>query len=88
MTPSEHMLAALRERGLDVPAGSVIRRTYAGRNQRAEGSWTWFVLTPAGAGDIGSQWTLAELLRRGFTVDRDRYGQTHVDPVGVDLPAR
>lgn len=63
MRSSERMLSALRERGLDVPEGSVIQRTYAGRHQRAEGSWTWFVLTPAGDGVIGSQWPLAELLR-------------------------
>jgi hypothetical protein len=81
------MLAALRERGLSIPEGSTIRRTYAGRIQRAEGAWSWHVLEPPGSRPewlgIGSQFPLSELFRRGFELDRDPYGQVHLDPRGT-----
>ncbi len=84
MKPSERMLALLRERGLDIPEGSEIRRTYAGRVQRAEGAWSWFVWHPEQAlvswTDVGSQFPLGTLLAGEFELDRDRYGMIHVDP--------
>ncbi len=88
MKLSERMLAVLRERGLDIPEGCTIRRTYAGWNQRREGAWSWFVHPPEGVRvewlEIGSQLPLSEIFRRGieqFGLDADRYGAVHLEPL-------
>lgn len=67
MTSSQRLLARLRsELGLDIPESARIRRTNAGRVQRSEGAWTWFVEydgdTYRGRPDIGSHYPVTTLL--------------------------
>lgn len=40
-----------------------IIRTYAGRNQRAAGAWSWFARSVGGLEVCGSQWPLREVLK-------------------------
>jgi hypothetical protein len=39
--PAERMLALLAGAGVPLPPDPVVRRTYAGRHQRANGAWVW-----------------------------------------------
>lgn len=44
MTLSEKLIYRLRaECEIKVPDGTIIRRTYAGRNQKAGGAWAWYL---------------------------------------------
>jgi hypothetical protein len=71
VTPSEHLLARLRELGLEIPERAWIRRTYVGRNQRRDGAWCWTVLAEDGRSlNIGSQWPVTDLVRGEIEIDR------------------
>jgi hypothetical protein len=63
MTPSERLIERLKsECGLDIPDGSAIERTYAGRHQKAAGGWVWVLVTPYSR-NLGSIETVTELLK-------------------------
>lgn len=60
-----------------------INRTYAGRWQKAEGAWVWFMFTKEGR-VIGSQWPATEVAsanRREYSVQMPG-GDIHVTPEG------
>jgi hypothetical protein len=42
MTSAERLVARLRQEGVAIPDGWILRRTYAGQHQRACGAWSWF----------------------------------------------
>lgn len=93
MTSTERLLVRLREMGLDqeLPDGTVIRRTYAGRVQRAQGAWSWFAVPESfvpGLTDVGSQVPVTELLRARRLVASMESGSWAVDPYdGAEHPA-
>lgn len=69
----------IKEKGIvTVPK---IHRTYAGRWQRAEGAWSWFMFTREGT-VIGSQWSATKVARakcREYSKEW-RGGDIHVTP--------
>jgi hypothetical protein len=86
MRPTERLLARLREAGMDLPEGVTIQRTYAGREQRNAGAWSWALLGPNGEDlKAGSQWPVGDLLRHGFDVSGPghRDDDTHIDKKGL-----
>lgn len=77
-TPSQRLISKLRDMGYSIPEDAEIERTYAGRHQKAQGANVWFLPVFEGNGTLnnhifGSQWTVTELLKRGFTVDLGKY---------------
>lgn len=60
---SERMLAWLRSQGVKLSDAATICRTYAGRHQRAAGSWTWYVDDPQTLVQIGGYEPLGDLLK-------------------------
>jgi hypothetical protein len=74
-------MAKLQEIGIEFSAKATIRRTYAGRHQKATGAWTWFLLDPADvARDLGSSYTVTELARaKKITANAMRHGATEID---------
>lgn len=89
---SERLLKRLREAGLDIPQDARLVRVaaYSSPAQRSNGCWSWTVadtygrpLTKDSAGHpmaIGSQYPMTMLLRTGFEVSRDTYGDICIDP--------
>lgn len=62
---------------------ATIRRTYAGRNQKANGAWTWFLYwdnEPRIDPEVGSQWPLTELRCGRVVVSANQHGQVSIDP--------
>ena len=54
------------EHGLAIPDDFHFERVYAGHWQRSAGAWSWYMCYPAPGGgvqEIGSQWSVTELLR-------------------------
>jgi len=50
--------------GVDLPEGTTLHRTYAGRLQKQAGAWTWYAVGPNGEDlNFGSYCTVGELLR-------------------------
>lgn len=41
---------------------AAVRRTRAGRHQRAAGAWSWLAVDKEGAEVVGSQWSIAEVV--------------------------
>lgn len=71
MLKSERLIQQLIERGL-VPSGNyLVQRTYAGADQRSHGAWSWgLVYADSGVeAFVGSQWSVTELLKRGWDDD-------------------
>ena len=64
MKSSEKMLNWLRSQGFEFSDQAVIRRTYAGRNQRSAGAWMWYVFDyPGTPYQVGGYAPLSELLK-------------------------
>ena len=64
MTPSEKLMRRLRsELGMQVPIGTKIRRTYAGRNMLAAGAWRWFLWGENFTGHFGGPDTVSVTLK-------------------------
>jgi hypothetical protein len=61
------------EHGVGVSLQYSFRRTRAGYWQRSAGAWSWSIryMDEGHIMEIGSQWPVTELLRRGFVVDRE-----------------
>ena len=56
-----------------------IYRTYAGKNQRSEGSWSWWAYTRNGI-SVGSQWSIGELLKTEEIFSDVEYGSVVLTP--------
>lgn len=86
-TPTQHLLHRLSdEAGGDVPEGTTVHRTYAGRLQRQAGAWSWFALRPDGREVCGSHYSVVALLKAKSltaTFDPDS-GSICIDPAGLD----
>lgn len=86
---AEHLLWRLAsELGLDIPDGTTIRRTYAGRVQRQAGAWSWFALGPDGREFFGSHYPVTNLLKEkalAATFDEDT-GFVCIDPAAPGRP--
>jgi hypothetical protein len=70
--------------GLDIPEGSRVERTHAGRWQKSAGAWSWYLLDAQGAElRIGSQSPIASLLRERLAATRSwgHHADTDIDPV-------
>lgn len=85
MRPSEILLARLRtELKLEISRNNYIRRTYAGREQKSIGAWTWYLTGPEEDGyrdNLGSQYPVTELIHYAkLTIYQDRVGDTHIMP--------
>ena len=66
MTKNERMMQRLRvELGLKLPVDTTIERTYAGRNLKAGGAFSWYLRSEErpGVTGIGSPSTVTDLLR-------------------------
>jgi hypothetical protein len=64
------------EHDLAIPDDFYFQSTYAGHWQRSAGAWSWWIHYPAEGGgfmEIGSQWSVTELLRnkKQWDVGRD-----------------
>ena len=64
------------ELGRDLPEDAYIQRTYAGRNQKAEGAFAWFVESPSQMvwPPVGSGWTVTGLLKADKLSIVDSFG--------------
>lgn len=85
MKPSEVLLARLRtELKLTIGQANYIRRTYAGREQKSIGAWTWYLTGPETdgyRGRLGSQYPVTELIHYArLTVYQDRVNDMHIFP--------
>lgn len=90
--PGDRLIQRLRtENGLEVPEGTHVRRTYAGRAQREAGAWVWRLHLPDGRWVqpmVGSQWPVTDLLKfPRLVISRDTShswseaaADRHVDP--------
>lgn len=86
-TPTEHLLHRLSDEArVDVPEGTTVHRTYAGRLQRQAGAWSWFALRPDGREVCGSHYSVVALLKaKSLVAAVDKYtGFVCVDPGGLD----
>ena len=50
------------ELGLDIPDDAIFKRTYAGHWQLSAGIWKWCCYYPSNPDDIGSCFTVKEIL--------------------------
>ena len=83
--PSEILLDRLRtELKLAIGRNNYIKRTYAGREQKSIGAWTWFLTGPEDdgyRGNLGSQYPVTELVHYAkLTLYQDRVHDTHILP--------
>lgn len=72
MLKSERIVQQLIERGVVPPGKYLVERTYAGADQRSHGAWSWGLLYADSGAEafVGSQWSLTELLKRGWDDER------------------
>lgn len=63
-TPSERLLARLKDMGVPVDDRAPLTRTYAGSAQRAAGVWVWRHGPLDGFTWVGSIYPVTELIRR------------------------
>jgi hypothetical protein len=57
------LIERIREVGIDVPDGVVLRRLYPGHHQRAAGAWSWVAVDPeTNAELVGSCHPMSELV--------------------------
>lgn len=88
MTPTERLIGRLRTMSVPIPEGTQLRRTYAGRDQRSKGAWSWFFDYPDRSRwpdrtfrPIGSIYPVSLLLREPrLMVMRTITGDLEVDP--------
>ena len=65
LTVSERLLQRLRNEGvLDIPEGTVIHRTHAGRLQKRAGAWAWFAVGPDGGEICGGYEPVSALAKK------------------------
>ena len=62
---------------LDMPVGSKFKRLYPGHWQRSAGAWLWMIVRP-GRGDIGSIYTVTELLKEKTLDTYVHHGDTEI----------
>lgn len=88
MSLAERIVEGLAAWGIEWPGGpanAVIRRTRAGRHQRACGAWSWFLWRKDEADtrafpEVGSQWPAA-VIARGFQASYSRaFHSWELDP--------
>lgn len=83
----EEMATMTEEMSLDLPEGTRLIPTRAGRHQRSQGAWRWVALGPEGVPiKLGSHSTMAELLaadRLIATYDPDTY-ETSIQDAELD----
>ena len=67
MNTSSKLIKRLKALGLNIPEGTYISRTKAGRNQKAAGAWSWNLChadsSHAGLTNIGSCYTVRDCVR-------------------------
>lgn len=84
MKPSERLLIRLKdELGLNIPPGSIIRRTYAGHWLRSGGAFSWMVEGPDGRSiipEIGSSFRVKDLLKAPALTIEDSWGDIDIWP--------
>jgi hypothetical protein len=51
-----------KELGLNIPDDATFKRTYAGHGQLSAGAWKWCCYYPSNPSDIGSCFTVKEVL--------------------------
>ncbi len=82
---SRRLMAALRAAGADLQGDDdlyFIQRLYPGAGQRSGGAWAWSLGYPsylennirAVAMNVGSQWPVTYLLKKGLTIDNNGIG--------------
>lgn len=88
-TPSARLIELIRAKGVNIRAGAVINRTYAGRHQKAAGAGVW-IIAPGDADtalyqkSVSSIWTVSELLKApDIAVTSNRYGDIDVAPADM-----
>lgn len=66
MRKSERIIRRLTEQGhitAEQAEGAQVLRTYAGREQRSQGAWSWYLVDAQGVElFVGSDYTVTELL--------------------------
>jgi hypothetical protein len=87
---SERLLGRLREAGLDIPTDATLVRVHAPRSGRENGAWSWTVADASGtpliqdsqgrAMAIGSHYPVSTILRLGFDLGSDYFGDICIDP--------
>lgn len=90
---SERLLARLRAAGVELPEGARLVRVHPSESMRNVGAWSWTAADADGIPlcrdaqgrpmAVGSQYSMGELLRLGFEVNRpgfDGYGDITIDP--------
>ena len=60
---TELMVNWIRSQGFNLSGETVIKRTFAGRNQQAAGAWTWKVFDPEWHIQIGGFDPIKDLLK-------------------------
>lgn len=99
MTPVERLVERMRIAGANIPPDYEFHRSYAGRVQRQNGAWSWWIGSPSlGLGsryEIGSQYSVTQLLKarrlvcsryfsgHGMDVDPDEHEITPANKHGV-----
>lgn len=64
MTKLSDNLAKRIKKEFGIEVVPTIHRIYAGRHQKADGAWSWFMMRKDnGIGDVGSQWTAKEIMK-------------------------
>jgi hypothetical protein len=89
--PQDRLLKRLRdELGIELPEQAEIRRTHAGRVQRSQGAWSWFVHIPleaykGGQPQVGSHWQIRQLMAaRRLEVSKAPWGDLEIGPEAAE----
>lgn len=57
-----------------------INRLYPGRNQRSAGAWSWFVRTRDNMTDVGSCWTVTQIVKAERLTASSKIGSIEIFP--------
>jgi hypothetical protein len=85
MTVLEHLIKRLSAMGMDVPDGSAVYRSHAGRLMRQAGAWSWDLVDPSYRELCGSYLPVTELLHSRLIIVAGGYRTPEVMPY-EDLP--
>jgi len=80
VTKVERLIKRLSAMGMDVPDGSAVYRTHAGRLMRQTGAWSWYLGDPSYKELCGSYLPVTELLRSRLIVVTGDYRTPEVMP--------